>query len=117
MARSSQMFRPSTSRDIAQIGRLVRELEEQLAHLAKSVAFDARDASSQVPDMISQVLSDLSERFRTTVQTSARSVGHEATRVGAGMWHKLEDEVVHRPLAALAIAAGIGFVIGALNRR
>jgi ElaB/YqjD/DUF883 family membrane-anchored ribosome-binding protein len=25
--------------------------------------------------------------------------------------------VVHRPLAALAIAAGIGFLIGALNRR
>ena len=117
MARSSQMFRPSTSRDIAQIGRLLRELEGQLAPLAKSVAFDARDAGSGVPDMISQVLSDLSDRFRTTVQSSARTVGHEATRVGAGVWHKIEDEVVHRPLAALAIAAGIGFLIGALNRR
>jgi ElaB/YqjD/DUF883 family membrane-anchored ribosome-binding protein len=117
MARSSQMFRSSTSRDIAQIGRLLRELEGQLAHLAKSVASDARDASSTVPDLISHALSDLSDRFQTSVQGRARIVGHEAARVGTGIWHKVEDEVVNRPLAALAIAAGIGFLIGALNRR
>ena len=29
----------------------------------------------------------------------------------------VEDEVVNHPLTALAIAAGIGFLIGALNRR
>jgi ElaB/YqjD/DUF883 family membrane-anchored ribosome-binding protein len=128
MARSSQMSHSATSRDIAEIGRLLRDLEGQLSHLAKSVATDARDASSNIPDMISEVLSGLSERFRTGVQSSARNVGqeaarvgtdawHEAARVGTGAWHRIEGEVVSKPLAALAIAAGIGFLIGALNRR
>ena len=95
----------------------MRDLEGQLAHLAKSVAADARDAGSNVPDLISDALADISDRFRTTVQSSARSVGAEAARVGSGAWHRVEDEVVNHPLAALAIAAGIGFLIGALNRR
>jgi ElaB/YqjD/DUF883 family membrane-anchored ribosome-binding protein len=117
MARSSQMSRSATSRDIAQIGRLLRDLEGQLTHLAKSVAADARDASSNVPDMISDAFSGLSERLGTIVQSNARSVGEEAMRAGTGAWRKVEDEVVNRPLTALAIAAGIGFLIGALNRR
>jgi len=115
MARRNSRY--ATSRDIAEIGRLLRDLEGQFGHLAQSVAVDARQASSTVPDMISQALSDIAERVRATVQYSARSVGEEATRVGSGAWRKIEDEVVHRPLAALAIAAGIGFLIGALNRR
>jgi ElaB/YqjD/DUF883 family membrane-anchored ribosome-binding protein len=117
MARSSAMARSATSRDIAQIGKLLRDLEGQLGHLAKSVAADARDAGSNVPDMITRVLSDMSERFRTTVHDRALSVGEEAARVGTGAWRRIEDEVVNRPLTALAIAAGIGFLIGALNRR
>jgi ElaB/YqjD/DUF883 family membrane-anchored ribosome-binding protein len=85
--------------------------------LAKSVAADARDVGSNVPDMITHALSDMSERFRTTVHDRALSVGEEAARVGSGAWRRIEDEVTHHPLTALAIAAGIGFLIGALNRR
>jgi ElaB/YqjD/DUF883 family membrane-anchored ribosome-binding protein len=117
MARSSALSRSATSRDIAQIGKLLRELEGHLAHLARSVAADAREVSSNVPDLISDTLSDLSDRFRTSVQSSARSVSAEAARVGGGAWHRIEDEVASHPLTALAVAAGIGFLIGALNRR
>jgi ElaB/YqjD/DUF883 family membrane-anchored ribosome-binding protein len=117
MARSSALSRSATSRDVAQIGKLLRELEGHLAHLARSVAADARDVSSNVPDLISDAFSELSDRFRTTIQSSAQSVGTQAARVGGGAWHRLEDEVTNHPLTALAIAAGIGFLIGALNRR
>jgi ElaB/YqjD/DUF883 family membrane-anchored ribosome-binding protein len=107
----------SSSREIAQIGRLLRDLEAHLGHLARSVAADARDAGSNVPDLISQALADMSDRFRSSVQDRALSVRAEAARVGSGAWHRLEDEVVSHPLTALAIAAGIGFLIGALNQR
>jgi len=117
MARSSALSRSATSRDVAQIGKLLRDLEGHLAHLAKSVASDAREVSSNVPDLISDAFAELSERFRTTVQSSARGVSAEAARVGSGAWHRVEDEVSNHPLTALAIAAGIGFLIGALNRR
>jgi ElaB/YqjD/DUF883 family membrane-anchored ribosome-binding protein len=66
--------------------------------------------------MIADAWADMSGRFND-VQHGARAVGTEAARVGTGAWHKIEDEITHRPLTALAIAAGIGFLIGALNRR
>jgi ElaB/YqjD/DUF883 family membrane-anchored ribosome-binding protein len=117
MARSSALSRSATSRDIAQIGKLLHDLEGHLAHLAKSVAADAREVGSNVPDLISDAFSEISDRFRTTIQSSTRNVSAEAARVGSGAWHRVEDEVANHPLTALAIAAGIGFLIGALNRR
>jgi ElaB/YqjD/DUF883 family membrane-anchored ribosome-binding protein len=117
MARSSALSHSATARDIAQIGKLLRDLEGHLAHLARSVASDAREVSGNVPDLISDAFSEISDRFRSTVQSSARNVSAEAARVGSGAWHRVEDEVANHPLTALAIAAGIGFLIGALNRR
>jgi ElaB/YqjD/DUF883 family membrane-anchored ribosome-binding protein len=117
MARSLRKAGYATSLDIGDIGRLLSDLEERLAQLAAFVAANAREASSSVPDRVSGTLVDISERFGKTFRHNARSIGQEATRVGTGVWHKLEDEVTHRPLLALAIAAGIGFLLGALNRR
>jgi ElaB/YqjD/DUF883 family membrane-anchored ribosome-binding protein len=77
----------------------------------------ARHAQDSVPDAISETWSDLSDRMGTALQTHARTMGREATRAGTEAWRRLEHEVGYRPLLALAVAAGIGFLIGALNRR
>jgi ElaB/YqjD/DUF883 family membrane-anchored ribosome-binding protein len=37
--------------------------------------------------------------------------------MGQGALNRIAREVTERPLVALAVAAGIGFLIGALNRR
>ena len=115
----------TSSLDIGDIGQIVNDLQRGLAQLGAFVAANAREASNAVPDRLSAVvpdglsdrLSDLSHRVGATLRHNARNVGGEATRMGAGAWHKLEDEMVHRPVLVIAIAAGIGFLIGALNRR
>jgi ElaB/YqjD/DUF883 family membrane-anchored ribosome-binding protein len=117
MARSLRKTGYATSLDVGEIARLLHDVEGRLAQLGAFVSANAREASSAVPDRISEALSDVSERIRTTVRHNARSVGEEATRMGTGVWHKVGNEVVDRPLLALAVAAGIGFLIGALNRR
>jgi len=107
------------------VGQLVHELQQGLAQLAAFVATNAREAGTAVPERLSAVvpdglterLAELSQRVGTTLRHNARNVGNEATRVGTGAWHRLEDEMVHRPLLVIAVAAGIGFLIGALNRR
>jgi len=107
------------------VGQLVHELQQGLAQLAAFVAANAREAGTAVPERLSAVvpdglterLAELSQRVGTTLRHNARNVGNEATRVGTGAWHRLEDEMVHRPLLVIAVAAGIGFLIGALNRR
>jgi ElaB/YqjD/DUF883 family membrane-anchored ribosome-binding protein len=109
--------RHATSFDVSEIGPLLRDLERVLTRLAGFVSANAREARGAIPDRISEAWSDVSDRLRSTVRTNARDMGEEAARMGQGLWHRIEDEVVHRPLVALAIAAGIGFVIGALNHR
>ena len=116
MARSSSIFGSTPSRDIVQIGRLLQDLEGHMTHLAKSLGLDGRGGGTRVPSMIADAWADISDRLHD-VQHSARGVSAEAARVGTGAWRKIEDEVTSHPLTALAIAAGIGFLIGALNRR
>jgi ElaB/YqjD/DUF883 family membrane-anchored ribosome-binding protein len=100
--------------ELAEIGRLLRDLERNLEQLGRSAVSSARQAQNTVPDAISETWSELSERVSLALQGP---FGKEATRAGARAWQKLEREVGHRPLIALAVAAGIGFLIGALNRR
>ncbi|MFL4970310.1 MAG: hypothetical protein ACJ8EU_16385 [Xanthobacteraceae bacterium] len=103
--------------DVNEVVSLLRDLEPILMRLATYVSANAREARGAIPDRISEAWSDVSDRLRSTVGYRARDMGAEAAQMGKGVWHKIEDEVVHRPLVALAIAAGIGFVIGALNHR
>lgn len=125
MALGLRSSRSTTARDVAEIGRLLRELEGRLGHLAQSVVADGRHASGAVPDMVAETFSDIADRVRDTVRYGARAVGQEATRYGGDAlrrygseaWRKLEDEIGERPWAALAIAAAIGFLVGVLHRR
>src|SRR5262245_13288920 len=122
----------AASRDLADLGQRVHDLQQGLAQLAAYVAANARQASSAVPERLSAAvpdgltdrldgltdrLSDLSHRVGTTLRHNARSVGSEAARVSTGALNRLEDEMINRPLLVIAVAAGIGFLLGALNRR
>jgi hypothetical protein len=117
MARGLRKTAYVPSLDAGEIGRLLHDLERGVAQLTAIIAANAREAGSAVPDRISETLTDLSHRVGASIRHNARSVGEEATRMGSGAWHRIEHEMVHRPLLVIAVAAGIGFLIGALNRR
>jgi ElaB/YqjD/DUF883 family membrane-anchored ribosome-binding protein len=116
MARSSRRGALATSLDFGDISRVLGDLERGLSQLAALVSANARHAKESVPDRMSDVLSDISERLHA-LRFNARTVGGEAARVGTNVWHRVEDEVVERPVLALAVAVGIGFLIGALAKR
>ena len=111
MARS--LSRSHALSDVDEVGRILHDLSGPLTQLAAFAAATAREASRNVPERMSETLSELG----TSVGYRARNVGEEAARVGRTALHRVEDEVTHRPLLALAIAAGVGFLIGAMNRR
>lgn len=126
MARNSHNSRSATAREIGEIEELLRQLEGRFQRLGGSAIADAREAGGAIPEMISEALADLTERLRAVVQDRAHDVGAHAARagsdawrkvVGSDAWHKVEDEVSHRPLATLAVVAGIGFLVGVLGRR
>jgi ElaB/YqjD/DUF883 family membrane-anchored ribosome-binding protein len=117
MARNSRNSRSATAREIGEIGDLLSQLEGRLKRLGSSAASDAREAGSAIPEMISDALSDLTERLRSVVRDRGHDVGAQAARFGSDAWHKVEEEVSHRPLATLAVVAGVGFLVGVLGRR
>ena|SRR5262245_24422022 len=102
--------------DWSEFGRLLLDLERGLSQMSAFMAGRVREAGSAVPDRLSETLADISDRVRTTLRDNRSSI-EGAARMGEGALRRIEQEVADRPLVALAIAAGIGFVIGVLNSR
>jgi ElaB/YqjD/DUF883 family membrane-anchored ribosome-binding protein len=107
----------TTSQDIAEIEReisqLMRDLETRVGRLNTLTRRGASHAASEASDFVSDTLSETAERLRN----GAHTVTDEAARMGNDALRKIEDEIGHRPLLTLAIAAGIGFLAGMANRR
>jgi ElaB/YqjD/DUF883 family membrane-anchored ribosome-binding protein len=107
----------STSRDVTaiqrEVGQLMRELEHRFQRLNELSRSGASRATSEASEVLSDTLSDVADRLRR----SARAVTGDAAQAGSTAVRKIQEEVSHRPLLALALVAGIGFVLGALSRR
>jgi ElaB/YqjD/DUF883 family membrane-anchored ribosome-binding protein len=105
-------LRNPTSR-VAELMRNMRGLETRVRR------FDPRDApraSADVADSVGTALEDIAERFRNGAGYAAREatrMGHRANVAGRDSYEFLKSEVDAHPLAVLAVAAGIGILIGA----
>lgn len=103
--------------EIAAIEDLIGDLEKRLRRLSTTAKTEASGASSDVGDFVSEALAGIMERVRDSASGVSKSVADEATKIGADAFKKITDEVEHRPLLMLGIAAGIGFLAGLANRR
>jgi ElaB/YqjD/DUF883 family membrane-anchored ribosome-binding protein len=77
-----------------------------------------RASAADIADI--PALAEVIDRFRggaRSVGDEATRVGQEAARLGNNALRRLSDEVEHRPLMILAVAAGIGFLAGLSQRR
>jgi len=104
-------------------GRL-RALENELERIGRTAGRHTSTgmsaAGDQVGDAIASAMTEIADRFRG----GRRLAGHEATRFGNeavkfgnDALHRIASEVEHRPLATLAVAVGIGILIGMAGRR
>ena len=103
--------------EIAAIEDLMSDLEKRLRRLSGTARREASGATGDVSDFVSEALSGIMERVRESAAGVGHSVADEATRFGSDAFKKLTDEVEHRPLVMLSVAAGIGFLAGMANRR
>lgn len=113
----TRAMKSATADEIAAIEDLMNDLEKRLRRLSGAARGEAAGASADVTDFVSESLSDIMDRVRDSAATMGKSVADETSRVGADAVKRLVDEVEHRPLVMLGIAAGIGFLAGLANRR
>jgi hypothetical protein len=115
------MFRRSSNgrvfaADIGDIERRMKTLERRIERTAGRASARVANAADHVGDAIIPALAEVIERFRggaRSVGDEAAHYGQEAARLGNTALRRLSDEVEHRPLMILAIAAGVGFLAAA----
>lgn len=91
------------------ISALAEQLREALNSLAGTAGKQARHGYRQARANVDEMLSEASER--------GQAVAGAAQDVATSIGETLEDAVRERPLATVAIALGLGFLIGVTWRR
>jgi hypothetical protein len=113
---------------IVAIAGHLRAIEGELARIGKSAgrtaSAGARSAGDQIAEMIGPILSEIGDRFRRGQRTAideAANFGNEAFKVGAKVGNdaleRIANQAKQRPLVTLAVAIGVGILIGMAGRR
>ena len=89
------------------IERRLRSLEQQLERVGGRTEVAERAGAAIAP-----VLSSIADRFRG----GTHSMSDEAAKLGNDALRRLSNEVEHRPLITLAVAVGVGILVGLASR-
>jgi len=114
---TTRTAKATAAEEIAAIEELVGDLEKRLRRLTNGARSEAAGASSDVRDFVSESLNNIVARVRESAASMTRSVADETSRVGSDAFNRVVDEIEHRPLLMLGLAAGIGFLAGLGSRR
>lgn len=102
----------STAEEISAIQNLMGDLEKRLNRISGATNREFSGASGDINDFVNDALNGIIARVRN----GAHSASSKATHFGSDAFKKLSDEAEQHPFAMLAIAAGVGFIVG-LSRR
>jgi ElaB/YqjD/DUF883 family membrane-anchored ribosome-binding protein len=116
----SSAFGPSVAAIQKHLGAVEKELEKIGRIAGDRTSAAAATASDQVGDAISTILNEMVERFRQGRQAAGDQAGRLSdqalnlgAKYGSDALQRAASEVEERPLVTVAIALGIGILIGA----
>ena len=122
------MFHYRNVPDLSTIEGRLRAIESDLARYGRKAGRRASSgisvASEQIGDALSPILSEIADRIRHSGRYAgdeAARFGNEAVKLGARVGNqaltRVAEEVEQRPLITLAVAIGVGVLIGMAGRR
>ena len=113
-------FSPSVAAIQKHLGAVEKELEKIGRIAGRQTTEAVATTSDQIGDAISTILSEMVDRFRKGRQAAgdqAGRLGNQALDLGAkygsNALQRVASEAEHRPLITVAVALGIGILIGA----
>ena len=98
--------------NVREIETRLRALEQQLERVSDRTSASTAEVVERVGAAITPVLSNIADRFRG----GAHSMSDEAAKLGNDALRRLSNEVEHRPLVTLAVAVGVGILVGLASR-
>jgi ElaB/YqjD/DUF883 family membrane-anchored ribosome-binding protein len=122
--RRASEFEPGVSAIVDHL----RAIEDELGTIGKNAgqraSARASAASGQIAEVLGPILNELGGRFRRGGRAAvddAASFGNDALRlggrVGSDALSRIAHQAKHRPLFTLAVAIGVGALIGFAARR
>ena len=108
------------SADIGEIERRLRTLERNLERFGGRTSARAAQTADSVGETVATALTGMAERFRNhagSISDEAARFGGEAAKLGNVALRRLSNEVERRPLVTLAVAVGVGMLIGLASNR
>jgi ElaB/YqjD/DUF883 family membrane-anchored ribosome-binding protein len=115
MAGSSRFIRSEAE----EIERRLRTLEKTIEKLGGHASSRARETAGGLADAVASVLSNWVPRFRdgaNTLGDQSAALGKDAARYGTAALDRISEETEQRPLIAVAVALGVGILIGMATR-
>jgi uncharacterized protein YukE len=90
------------SNNVRQIERRLRSLEQRVKGAGGGSSASAAEAAERVANAVAPLLNRIADQFRD----GANSMSDEAAKLSNDGLRRLSNEAKHRPLAAVAVAAG-----------
>jgi ElaB/YqjD/DUF883 family membrane-anchored ribosome-binding protein len=118
MTASSRYTRAIAS-EIGDIERRLRIVQGGIEKLRAHASTSAQDNAAGLGEAVSSALSGWSERFRegaTSLSDQSTAFGKDVARYGTTALAQLSKESAARPFVAIAVALGVGFLIGMSTR-
>jgi ElaB/YqjD/DUF883 family membrane-anchored ribosome-binding protein len=111
-------YRRAASRNIGAIDRSLRSLERRLEGAQKRASASAMQGADQVGGTLASTFDRIADRLRDgALGDEAAKIGAEAVKLGDVALRRLSREVESRPLVTVAVAVGIGILVGVLSQR
>jgi hypothetical protein len=122
------MFHYRNAPELSSIEGRLRAIEGDLARYGRKAGRRASSgisaAGEQIGESLSPILSEIADRLRDGGRYAgdeAARFGNEAVKIGARVGNqalsRVAEEVERRPLVTLAVAIGVGVLIGMAGRR
>jgi ElaB/YqjD/DUF883 family membrane-anchored ribosome-binding protein len=116
----SSRYTRAISAEVGEIERRLRLLERDLEKIGGRASAAAKDTAEGVGDAIASALFGWSDRFRqsaASLGSQSTSLGKDAAKMGSRALGRVSEETGQHPLFALAVAVGVGVLIGVASRR
>jgi ElaB/YqjD/DUF883 family membrane-anchored ribosome-binding protein len=109
---AASRYGQAISAEAGEIGRRLQALEKSLVKIGARASTSGRETAEDLGNTIASALSGWSDRFRQ----AGDQYGKDAANLGTVALTRITDQTGRRPLVALAIALGVGILIGIAMR-
>ena len=107
------------SSEVGDIERRLQAVQRGIEKLATRASSNARDSAEGLSEAVASALSNWADRFRqgaNSLGDQSAAFGKDAARYGTAALSQISKETEQRPLVAIAVALGIGILIGMATR-